>query len=201
MTITNIISAIGNNSSIYPLLVRDCFIEAPSKILISRKENMKESREIANDATRERFIDEYVTSAIWLGGIPATEAVMDKFITKKGYNPNVNLNLFKADKTRGKKFQGIEYNIKKFGSMAQKDVQEAVADLLKVKNNKSGFEKLLTKKFAAATIIPTAIMGFILPPLNFALTRKLRERRDKNIQQQTPIPQTHRPTILHFTVQ
>ena len=51
---------------------------------------MKESREIANDATRERFIDEYVTSAIWLGGIPATEAIMDKFITKKGYNPNVN---------------------------------------------------------------------------------------------------------------
>ena len=102
MTVTSIISAIGNNSSIYPLLVRDCFIEAPSKILIARKENMKESREIANDATRERFIDEYVTSAIWLGGIPATEAIMDKFITKKGYNPNVNLNLFKADKTRGK---------------------------------------------------------------------------------------------------
>ena len=201
MTVTSIISAIGNNSSIYPLLVRDCFIEAPSKILIARKENMKESREIANDATRERFIDEYVTSAIWLGGIPATEAIMDKFITKKGYNPNVNLNLFKADKTRGKKYQGIEYNIKKFGSMAQKDVQEAVTDLLKVKNNKSGFEKLLTKKFSAATIIPTAIMGFILPPLNFALTRKLRERRDKNIQQQIPASQTQCPTIQQFTGQ
>lgn len=198
MTITNIISAIGNNSSIYPLLVRDCFIEAPSKILISRKENMKESREIANDATRERFIDEYVTSAIWLGGIPATEAIMDKFITKKGYNPNVNLNLFKADKTRGKKCQGIEYNIKKFGSMAQKDVQEAVVDLLKVKNNKSGFEKLLTKKFAAATIIPTVIMGFILPPLNFALTRKLRERKGKNIQQPVQCTQTQRPTMQEF---
>ena len=83
MTITSIISAIGNNSTIYPLLVRDCFIEAPSKILIARKENMKESKEIANDATRERFIDEYATSAIWLGGIPATEAVVDKFIRRK----------------------------------------------------------------------------------------------------------------------
>lgn len=197
MAITNIISAIGNNSTIYPLLVRDCFIEAPSKILIARKENMKESREIANDATRERFIDEYVTSAIWLGGIPATEAIMDKFITKKGYNPNVNLNLFKADNARSKKFQGIEYNIKKFGSMAQKDVQEAVADLLKVKNNKPIFEKLLTKKFAAATIIPTVIMGFILPPLNFALTRKLRERKAQNISQ--PALQNQRPTMKEFT--
>lgn len=201
MTITNIISAIGNNSSIYPLLVRDCFIEAPSKILIARKENMKESKEVANDATRERFIDEYVTSAIWLGGIPATEAIMDKFITKKGYNPNVNLNLFKADKARSKKFQGIEYNIKKFGTMTQKDVQEAVADLLKVKNNKSGFEKLLTKKFAAATIIPTVIMGFILPPLNFALTKKLRERRSKNTQQPTKTIQLQRTTMQQFTGQ
>lgn len=198
MTVANIISAIGNNSSIYPLLVRDCCIEAPSKILIARRENMKESREIANEATREKFIDEYFTSAIWLGGIPATEKIVDKFIAKKGYNPNVNLNLFKADKSRNKKFQGLEYNIKKFGSMQQKDVQEAVADLLKVKNNKVGFEKLLTKKFAAATIIPTVIMGFILPPLNFALTRKLRERKTKNLQPQTTT-QNQRPTIKEFT--
>lgn len=56
MIVTNIISAIGNNSSIYPLLVRDCCIEAPSKILIARKENLKESKEIANDATREKSL-------------------------------------------------------------------------------------------------------------------------------------------------
>ena len=198
MTITSIISAIGNNSTIYPLLVRDCFIEAPSKILIARKENMKESREIANDATRERFIDEYVTSAIWLGGIPATEKIVDKFIVKKGYNPAVNLNLFKTDKTRGKKFQGIEYNIKKFGSMAQKDVQEAVADLVKIKNNKSVFEKMLTKKFAAATIIPTVIMGFILPPLNFALTRKLRKQKETQNPQVSNYTKP-RPSFSEFT--
>ncbi len=198
MTITSIISAIGNNSTIYPLLVRDCFIEAPSKILIARKENMKESREIANDATRERFIDEYFTSAIWLGGIPVTEKIVDKFIIKKGFNPAVNLNLFKADKTRGKKYQGIEYNIKKFGSMAQEDVQKAVADLVKIKNNKRGFEKLLTKKFAAATIIPTVIMGFILPPLNFALTRKLRKQKEANKPQTNQFTKP-RPTFSEFT--
>lgn len=197
MTITSIISAIGNNSTIYPLLVRDCFIEAPSKILIARKENMKESREIANDATRERFIDEYVTSAIWLGGIPTTEAIVDKFITKKGYNPAVNLNLFKADNAKNKKrVQGLEFNIKKFGSMAQEDVQKAVADLVKIKNNKSVFEGLLTKKFAAATIIPTIIMGFILPPLNFALTKKLRKQKEA---QKPQTPTTPRPTFSDFT--
>lgn len=176
MIVTNIISAIGNNSSIYPLLVRDCCIEAPSKILIARKENLKESKEIANDATREKIIDEYATSGIWLGGIPMVEYFSDKFISKKGYNPIVNLNLFKAEKNK-EAYQGIEYNINKFKNIQAKDVQDAVQDLIKVKNNKGSFEKLLTKKFCAATIIPTIIMGFVLPKLNFALTKKIRERK------------------------
>lgn len=176
MIVTNIISAIGNNSSIYPLLVRDCCIEAPSKILIARKENLKESKEIANDATREKIIDEYATSGIWLGGIPMVEYFSDKFISKKGYKPIVNLNLFKAEKNK-EAYQGIEYNINKFKNIQAKDVQDAVQDLLKVKNNKGSFEKLLTKKFCAATIIPTIIMGFVLPKLNFALTKKIREKK------------------------
>lgn len=176
MIVTNIISAIGNNSSIYPLLVRDCCIEAPSKILIARKENLKESKEIANDATREKIIDEYATSGIWLGGIPMVEYFSDKFISKKGYNSIVNLNLFKAEKNK-EAYQGIEYNINKFKNIQAKDVQDAVQDLLKVKNNKGSFEKLLTKKFCAATIIPTIIMGFVLPKLNFALTKKIREKK------------------------
>lgn len=177
MTITNIISAIGNNSSIYPLLFRDCGIEAPSKILIARRENMKESKEIAQDATREKFIDEYFTSAIWLGGIPLTEFFADKYISQKGFNPGINLKLFKADKNNKEVLQGIEYNINKFKNIKSKDVQDAVADLIKVKENKAAYEKLLTKKFFAATIIPTIIMGFVLPPLNFALTRKIREKK------------------------
>lgn len=176
MIVTNIISAIGNNSSIYPLLVRDCCIEAPSKVLIARKENLKESKEIANDATREKIIDEYATSGIWLGGIPMVEYFSDKFISKKGYNPIVNLNLFKAEKNK-EAYQGIEYNINKFKNIQAKDVQDAVQDLIKVKNNKGSFEKLLTKKFCAATIIPTIIMGFVLPKLNFALTKMIREKK------------------------
>jgi len=181
MTFTNIISAIGNNSSIYPLLVRDCGIEAPSKILIARRENMKESKEIADDATREKFIDEYFTSAIWLGGIPLTEYFVDKYITKKGFNPGINLKLFKSDeaiKAGKESLQGIEYNINKFKNIKSEEVQKAVAELIKVRDNKSAYEKLLSKKFFAATIIPTIIMGFVLPPLNFALTRKIRAKKE-----------------------
>ena len=187
MTITNIISAIGNNSSIYPLLVRDCCIEAPSKILIARRENSKESQIKANDATREKIIDEYATSAIWLGGIPAVEKLADKYISKKGYNPNVNIKLFGEGKIEGSSLvQGIEYNIKKFSQYSNKDVQDAVADLIKVRDNKAVYEKFLTKKFAAATIIPTLIMGFVLPKLNFALTRKVKENRNTQLPLNVP---------------
>lgn len=187
MTITNIISAIGNNSSIYPLLVRDCCIEAPSKILIARRENSKESQIKANDATREKIIDEYATSAIWLGGIPAVEKLADKYISKKGYNPNVNIKLFGEGKKEGSSLvQGIEYNIKKFSQYSNKDVQDAVADLIKVRDNKAIYEKFLTKKFAAATIIPTLIMGFVLPKLNFALTRKVKENRNTQLPLNAP---------------
>lgn len=187
MTITNIISAIGNNSSIYPLLVRDCCIEAPSKILIARRENSKESQIKANDATREKIIDEYATSAIWLGGIPAVEKLADKYISKKGYNPNVNIKLFGEWKKEGSSLvQGIEYNIKKFSQYSNKDVQDAVADLIKVRDNKAIYEKFLTKKFAAATIIPTLIMGFVLPKLNFALTRKVKENRSTQLPLNVP---------------
>ena len=175
MNISGIISAIGNNSTPYPLLVRDCCIEVPSKILIARKENLKESRVKANDATRERFIDEYVTSAIWLGGIPATEKIADKIISKKGYSPLTNIKLFNK-KTA---FQSVEANIERFKNVVQKDVQDALADLIKIQKNKSVYEKLLTKKFIAATAIPTAIMGFVLPPLNFALTKRIKEKRAK----------------------
>ncbi len=146
--------------------------------MIARRENSKESQTKANDATREKIIDEYATSAIWLGGIPAVENLADKYISKKGFNPNVNIKLFGEGKKEGHSLvQGIEYNIKKFSQYKNKDVQDAVADLIKVRDNKAAYEKLLTKKFAAATIIPTLIMGFVLPKLNFALTKKVKENR------------------------
>ncbi len=176
MTITNIISAIGNTSSVYPLILRDCGVEIPSKVYLTYKEN-KEDKDIAFLATRERIIDEYATSAVWLGGIPLVEKLVDKcIIKKKGFNPNVNLKLFKESD-----FQGIEFNIKSyeeklkkgvFSEDAAKEVKAALEDLKKVKLNKGVYEKLLSTKFIAATSIPIAFMGFVIPKCVFALTAR-----------------------------
>lgn len=174
MAIANIISAIGNNSSVYPLIVRDCGIEVPTKIVMTYNQNKKEDKKIAYLAARERFLDEYSVSAVWLGGIPVLTKLCDYLIKKSGYNADVNLKLFNKDK-----FQGIDYNIEKFKNLAPDEVK----DLIKVKNNKKMFEKLLAGKFVLSTSIPILFMGFIIPKLIFASSaRKIAEQRKKNAQ-------------------
>lgn len=169
MSLVNIISAIGNNSSIYPLIVRDCGIEVPSKVAMTYSQNLKDSKQMAYNATRERLIDEYGTSLVWLGGIPAVGAMCDYGIKKLGYDPKVNVNLFKENSK-----QGLKYNIDKFKEIAP---DEAKA-LEKVLKNKSTYQKLLAGKFVLSTALPVAVMGYFLPKFNFALTDKLRKKQE-----------------------
>lgn len=168
MSLVNIISAIGNNSSVYPLLIRDCGIENPIKIGLTYKQNLKDSKQMAKDAFRERTIDEYVCSAIWLGGIPVMDKVCNWGIKKLGYDPNIDMNLFKED---GK--QGLSKNIEAFKNTASKEVEA----LQKVLKNKKTYEKLQAGKFILSTAIPVFLMGYCLPKMNFALTENLRKEK------------------------
>ena len=168
MTISAIISAIGNNSSIYPLLVRDCGIEVPTKVFLTYKQN-EDDKEVAALAARERFLDEYATSAVWLGGIPFLDWLSNKLIKMKGFNPDINPKLFKEEK-----LQGLQYNIEKFKDKAP----DAVKDLMRLTDTgrKTYYKKLLAGKFLASTIIPIAFMGFILPKMIFASSAKRIEK-------------------------
>jgi len=163
MTLINIISALGNNNSIYPLLVRDCGIENVAKCALTYKQNAKKSKFIAQQATRERIIDEYSTSAIWLGGIPLIGKISDKIIDSIGSSSKVDYNLL-----NGTKYQNLEKNVDKF----QKTASNEIIDLIKVQNNKNLFKNAQIAKFFATTAIPIALMGFILPKLNFSYTKK-----------------------------
>ena len=167
MTLTNIISAIGNNNSIYPLLVRDCGIEVPTKVILTAKQN-ESNKEVAKLATRERLVDEYTTSAVWLGGIPLLERITNKIIRKKGFNPAISVKLLQNSSANSKNAQGLDYNIEKFRQKAP----DAVRDLEFLKNNKAKYMKLLGGKVLAETAIPIALMGFIIPKLIFAWTAK-----------------------------
>ncbi len=169
MSLINVISAIGNNSSVYPLIVRDCGIEVPTKVGMTYSQNLKDSKQMANNALRERLIDEYGTSIVWLGGIPAMNSFSDWGIRRLGYDPKVNMSLLKEEGN-----QGLKYNIEKFKSLAPEEVK----GMEKVLKNKSAYQKLLAGKFILSTAIPVAVMGFVLPKLNFALTDKIRKRQE-----------------------
>ena len=186
MSLVNIISAIGNNSSIYPLIVRDCGIEVPTKIAMTYNQN-KEDKKIAWLGARERFIDEYAVSAVWLGGIPLIDKLSGRLIKKVkniGLNSDVNLKLIsdeekyykklKSGKKIGEIYQGFEYNIKKFRNIPE--AQQAVEDMIKVKNNKKLFEGLMNTKFLASIAIPIALMGFVIPKFVFASSARKKQK-------------------------
>ena len=169
MSLVNIISAIGNNASVYPLIVRDCGIEVPSKIYMTYNQNLKDSKQMAYNATRERFIDEYGTSIVWLGGIPAMNKICDWGIKKLGYDAKVDSSLLNESEK-----QGLKLNIDKFKDKAPKEVEA----MKKVLNNKATYQKLQAAKFVLSTAIPVAIMGYFLPKFNFALTDKIRKKQE-----------------------
>lgn len=176
----NAISAVGNNSSVYPLIARDCCIEGPIKIAQNYNETAKESPRMGLHCLREKSIDELGTSAIWIGGVPFVENIANKIMQKKtGLNGKVNLRLLEKTKD-GKGFknaqQNIDVNIKKFAKLAP----EAVQDLINIKNNAAKYKKLSNQKYTAALILPMIAMGYVLPKLNYALTNVLIERDIKN---------------------
>ena len=171
MSFINIISAVGNNRGIAPLFVRDCCIEIPAKLSLTYNQNLKDSKQMANNAVRERFIDEYGTSAIWMGGPILLDRFSNYLINKIGYNPNVNMSLFKE-----RKDQGIKYNIQKFKEKAP----EAVKDMEQALVNKAKYQRLQAGKFAISTIIPITLMGFVLPKLNFKLTEIINKKQEIN---------------------
>ena len=170
MSLINIISAIGNNRGIAPLFVRDCCIEIPAKLGLTYNQNLKDSKQMANNALRERSIDEYGTSAIWMGGPVLLDRFSNWAIKKYGFNAKVNMSLFKE-----RKDQGIKYNIEKFKDKAPDEVKDMEKALL----NKGKYQRLQAGKFAISTIIPITLMGFVLPKLNFKLTEAIKAKQNK----------------------
>lgn len=171
MSLINIISAIGDNNSKYPLAVRDLGIENVVKVALSAKQN-KEDKFIQKQSIRETAIREYGTSFVWLWGIPIVEKAADFIIKKLGFATDISPELL-----NNKGIQSLENNIKKF-----KDITpEKVKELEKINKNLGYYNFLQKTKFLAATAIPIAVMGFILPKLNFGITqKKFDERRENN---------------------
>lgn len=139
LTASTVYSTLGNNNSLIPLGIKDvansCGLTAASYIAGDKHEG------------KDRFIDEFGTQAIWLGGIPAYKYLLDKTLFKFfKLDPEVDVRLFKNKK--------ILALAKQFAPS-----QEIKSSLAKASKAQHLFKSLTMAKFIASTAL-TAISYF-----------------------------------------
>ena len=151
LTASTIYSTLGNNSSLIPLGIKDvansCGLTAASYIAGDKVEG------------KDRFIDEFGTQAIWLGGIPAYKYILDKTLFKHAkLDPQVDVRLLKN---------------KKILELAQEFApsEEIRKSITKAANHQKLFKTLTLAKFAASTVL-TALSYFGLTKFRHQYTEK-----------------------------
>src|SRR5574344_1796613 len=98
---TNFISQLGNSSSsVVPLLIKDSACNASITAIHTKAGGKRDGK--------EKFIDEYGTEALWIGGIPLIKKIFDLTVYKlAGINPN-----FDVRKLDSKNADNIEFALK-----------------------------------------------------------------------------------------
>lgn len=196
--ITNVFSALGNNSTLYPIIFKDA-MDNTGRVVMAYNEGAKGGKKFAHYDARERFIEENATSLVWIGGIPALKLVYDRLVTNKIYKfanienlgstfdkkgkrvlANTNLNLLDENGT-----QNLKKNIDSIREAAKnnKTLQKLVEEADKILENPTKFKKIQAGRMAVSTLLPLAMVGFILPKLIQKLTKSI-YKNDKNTSQQ-----------------
>lgn len=132
----NIFSKLGNSSSLLPIAVKDAAHSA----------GMTTSAYITGNEVegKDRFIDEFGTQVIWIGGIPFFKKVIDWSVYKLAkYNPDIDIRLLKNKEILEKAIE--------------KAPTEAIAkSIKKAAENTQFFKGLAMTKFIAATALTLA---------------------------------------------
>ena len=150
LNIAKIYSTLGNPNSLVPLAVKDassCVGMTAGSYVTGKEEGV------------DRFIDEFGTEALWLGGIPAYKWIFDKTVFKS----------CKLDaKIDPRNFKDMEIYQKAKEYAPTKDIKD---NLIKAEKNSKLFKKLAMGKFAVSTVFAAATY--------FALTR-LKQKYTEN---------------------
>ncbi len=135
INIAKIYSTLGNPNSLVPLAVKDassCIGMTAGSYATGKEEGV------------DRFIDEFGTEALWLGGIPAYKWIFDKTIFKS----------CKLDaKIDPRNFKDMEIYQK---AKEYAPTQEIKDNLIKAEKNSKLFKKLAMGKFAVSTVLAAA---------------------------------------------
>ncbi len=130
-----IFSTLGNNSSLIPIGIKDA----------THSLGMTTGSYITGNKVegKDRFIDEFGTQAIWLGGIPFFKKMIDLTVYKVAkYNPKVDIRVLKDEKI-----------LAMAKAYAPKNLKEGFK---KISDNKTIFKGLFIAKFIAATALTFA---------------------------------------------
>ena len=152
---SKIVSTLGNKDALTPLLFKDT---VTSWAIVQNSK--KQGGEIEGE---DRFIDEYGTLAIWLGGIPFFKKIIDKTLYKKAkIDPNVDIRVL---------------NSKSHKEFAQKYVQGEAKEAFgfALKNNKTA-KRLFYTKFGLATGLTIAAYA-ALTKIRHNITQKKSEAK------------------------
>ena len=143
-TITNsMISTLGNPDSRVPLAIKD-IINSSGITYFSYDAGGKLEG-------KDRFIDEFGTEVIWLGGLPFFKWIADKTIYKfKKLDPEVDVRVVNSD-------DHFEFAQKVLGSSSYPNESGSVLKTVnEAKERLPEFKKLFYSKFALATILTFA---------------------------------------------
>lgn len=194
--VTNLFSALGNNSSLYPIIFKDG-VDITGRTIMAYNEGSKTNNKYGVYGARESFLEETTTSVVWLAGIPALKLLYDRIITnnvfkfknmpelgttfdKKGNRVLADTNL----KLLGNGLQTLQENIdnivKSKDFATNKVLQDLVANAQKILDKQNKFKKLYAGKMAFATVIPLTLIGFILPKLIQKMTKAI-YKNDKEL--------------------
>lgn len=133
ITASTVYATLGNNSSLVPLAIKD----------VANSVGLTTASYMSGDKAegKDRFIDEFGTQAIWLGGLPLFKKVLDIALFKPmKLDPEIDARILKNPEIleAAKKFAPTE-QIKK--------------NLIKVSEHQGKFKALTIAKFVAATVL------------------------------------------------
>lgn len=182
--ISRAVSALDTPSSLLPFFVKDAF-DVTGRTVMAQSEGGKHE-------AREKFIEEAGTSLFWIGGIPATRAVINQVVKNK-IDPNIQFkrinsegvqNYYANELTKTVKENGKDIVKSKFSKEDLKGIVLGGEKLVEIKgkltaagfipNKTKGFYKKYHVGITAATVlINLAMLTVAIPQFNLWLSRKL----------------------------
>lgn len=177
MTVSAIFSALGNNSSIAQIAVKDG-IETIGRTAMAYKEGSKTSKKFGVLEAREKLIEANATSIVWLGGIPTLKILFDKLYTNKKYGFE-QLKEYGKDALAKTDIRLLDKNSAQALKLENIKDSALIPHVKKILDNPQAFKNTFIKKSAIATLLPIALVGYILPKTVYAYTHNRIEKQKK----------------------